>query len=85
MENSFEHIHVQKSRDTKHLGGADGDGVTFAVNFFREKYVIFFDDIITRDKSMVMVKDKLESMGAHVIGEVTLGKTVHHDCGEAPF
>ena len=46
-------------------------------DFFTNKYVIIFDDIITKGESMLRFKNKLETLGATIIAGVSIGKTTH--------
>lgn len=79
MINAYPHITVTKEKEEKHLGGSDLDinKLHFDEEFFKGKYVLLFDDIITKGKSMVTFKNKMESLGAIVIGGLALGKTKH--------
>lgn len=78
MENAFGHIQIVKDAVPKHLGGTGIPVLQFDESFFKDKYVILFDDIITKGNSMLRFKNKLESCGATVIAGVSIGKT-HHE------
>jgi orotate phosphoribosyltransferase len=44
--------------------------------FFKDKYVIIFDDVVTSGGSMLRAKDRLEKLGAFVVSWMSVGKTV---------
>jgi Predicted amidophosphoribosyltransferases len=46
-------------------------------DWFYGKYVLLFDDVITRGRTMLRYKEILERKGAIVVGGFTLGKTKH--------
>lgn len=79
MINAYPYIVVTEEKEAKHLGGSDLDTkkLHFDEEFFKGKYVLLFDDIITKGKSMIAFKHKMESLGAIVIGGLALGKTKH--------
>lgn len=62
-----------------HLGGTGLDTTkqSFDREFFKGKYVLLFDDVITKGISMSIFKRKMESLGAIVVGGLALGKTKH--------
>lgn len=77
MENSYAYITVEKDGGATHLRES-GDAVyNYDENFFKGKYVILFDDVITKGRSMIKMKSKMEDMGATVVGGITIGKTKH--------
>ena len=45
--------------------------------YFRGKYVLLFDDIVTKGETMLKYKSDMEKMGATVIGGICIGKTKH--------
>lgn len=63
----------------KHNGGVSlsTEDVQFDSDFFKEKFVILFDDVITKGNSMMSFKCKMQSLGATVICGISLGKTKH--------
>lgn len=79
MINAYPHITVTEERLEKHLGGTttDTDKLSFDNDFFNGKYVLLFDDVITRGDSMNTFKRKMESLGATVVGGLCLGRTKH--------
>lgn len=79
MINAYPHISVITEREERHLGGMgmNTSQLSFDTDFFKGKNVLLFDDIITRGDSMRMLKGKMESLGATVIGGLSLGKTKH--------
>lgn len=79
MVNAYSHIRVIKQRLEKHLGGTrvGVNDVLFDRSFFKGKFVLLFDDVVTRGDSMRTMKDKMVSLGAVVIGGLSLGITRH--------
>ena len=79
MINAYPHITVTEERLEKHLGGTntDTDKLSFDEDFFKGKYVLLFDDIITSGDSMRTFQRKIEALGATVVGGLCLGKTKH--------
>lgn len=79
MENSYDKILVLKSKIERRYGGTsiDTDYLQFDNTFFRGRYIVLFDDIITRGDSMSLFKLKMQQLGATVIAGVSIGKTKH--------
>ena len=77
MINSFEHMQIVEDATPKHLGGTGNPTLHFDEDFFKDKYVILFDDVITSGRSMIAFKIRLERMGAKVIAGMSIGKTKH--------
>ena len=77
--NAYPHISVVTEREERHLGGTgmNTSQLSFDKEFFKGKYVLLFDDVITRGDSMRTFKQKMESLGATVVGGLCLGKTKH--------
>lgn len=59
--------------------------VQFKEDYFRGKYVLLFDDVVTRGDTMLRYKRDLEKMGAIVIGGMCIGKTMHERPKQADF
>lgn len=77
MYNAFGYIQVVQDATPKHLGGTGTPVLHFDESYFKGKYVLLFDDVITRGNSMLRFKSKLEMLGAIVIAGVSIGKTTH--------
>lgn len=77
MDNAFDHIQVVKDATPKHLGGTGTPILHFDEDYFNGRYVLLFDDVITKGNSMLRFKKKLETLGATVIAGVSIGKTTH--------
>ena len=77
--NAYPHITVVTEREERHLGGSgmNSNQLAFDEDFFNGKYVLLFDDVITRGDSMRTFKHKMETLGAIVVGGLALGKTKH--------
>lgn len=79
MINAYEHMQVIASCQEKKFGGSgiSANNVFFENSFFRGKYVLLFDDVITKGESMLRFKRKMEELGAIVVGGFSIGKTTH--------
>lgn len=77
MENGYNHVHILNEGEAKHLGGLSQAKFGVDVSYFKNKYVILFDDVITSGKSIENFKNILESAGAKVIAGLSIGKTKH--------
>lgn len=53
---------------------AEGDAYTLPVDAIEEKDILLFDDIIASGSSVCRFAEKLESIGAHVVAALALGK-----------
>ena len=79
MINAYDYIKVIRDRIGSHEGGTgiNTEDLDFDESFFKGKYVLLFDDIITKGTTMIAMKRKLESLGATVVGGLSLGKSKH--------
>lgn len=79
MISAYDKMIVTGERIAKHLGGTSNsmNGIEFDTNFFKDKIVVLFDDIVTKGNSMLSFKRKMEELGAIVIGGFSIGKTTH--------
>lgn len=79
MSNAFDYMSVIGESSQKKFGGSgiSTNNVTFDSSFFKGKYVILFDDVITKGESMLRFKRKMEELGAIVVGGMSIGKTTH--------
>lgn len=77
--NSYEKIKVIHERNARHTGGTglQTKFLSFDESFFKDRYVILFDDVITRGDSMCIFRRKMESLGTTVIAGLSIGKTKH--------
>lgn len=85
MTNGYQHIRVSEDGDAKHIGGIKKAQLEIDDDFFREKFVLLFDDVITSGKSIENIKLKMEKAGAFVIGGFSIGKTMHKRQGVNPI
>ena len=86
MENAFEHIFIVKDGMSKkhpnnHSGRSIQPVVEYEKDYFKGRYVLLFDDVVTKGDTMLKYKEEMEKEGAFVIGGFCLGKTKH----ERPF
>ena len=78
MNNAFSRINIINDRTATHTGGDYSKNYTLDSSYFKDKYVIIFDDLITRGRSMIQMKRDLENCGAKVICGFSVGKTKHN-------
>ena len=77
MDNGYDYISVLHEGEAKHLGGTTQAQISIDGSFFRDRYIVLLDDVITSGKSMEMTKNLLEQAGAHVIAGLSIGRTKH--------
>ena len=77
MTNAYNYIKVVEDGEAKHKGGTIKAQYEIDENYFKGKYVLLFDDVITSGASMEQFRINLESYGAIVIGGFSIGKTIH--------
>lgn len=77
MIESFNYIKVTHTKAEVHTGGKSfsQDMLKYDPNFFKGKYVLLFDDIITTGSSMKSFKAKLQELGSIVIGGMSIGRS----------
>ena len=75
MNNAFDKITITKEKEPSHLGGMNSAEYEFETSFFKGKYVVLFDDVVTRGHSIAWFKRILESFGAIVICAISIGRT----------
>lgn len=79
MTNAYEHVHVISSSSEKKFGGSGitTQNLNFDDVYFKGRYILLFDDVITKGDSMLRFKSKMESLGAIVVCGFSIGKTTH--------
>lgn len=77
MSNGYDYVSVTSDGEAKHLGGTSSAEFGIDSNYFKDRYILLFDDVITSGSSMERFKRLLESVGATVIGGLSIGKTKH--------
>lgn len=77
MDNGYDYISVLQEGEAKHLGGTTQAQISINGSFFRDRYIVLLDDVITSGMSMEMTKNLLEQAGAHVIAGLSIGRTKH--------
>lgn len=80
--NAFDHIRVcgEKSAEHDNVGKNDllnKQVIEFDREFFNGKKVVVFDDILTKGFAYAIFANKIEKLGAEVLGGLFLGKTVY--------
>jgi predicted amidophosphoribosyltransferase len=82
MKNAYDYIMVfqdgmSKNHPENHTGHSIQPDIRYKEDFFKGRYVLLFDDVITKGDTMLRYKDAMEKLGAIVIGGMCLGKTRH--------
>lgn len=85
MINAYQYVHIKTDGEAKHLGGNRKAQIEYDTEFFKDKFVLLFDDVITSGSTMESVRNDLENLGAKVIGGFSIGKTTHEYYGENPI
>ncbi|MCE8725412.1 ribonucleotide-diphosphate reductase subunit alpha [Phocaeicola vulgatus] len=82
--NGFSHIRlladrpsVHENRKKKTHADFSDQSVKFDEDFFKEKDVLIYDDVVTTGTSYAELADRLEFFGANVLGGLFLGKTFY--------
>ena len=82
MENAYKHVHIvqdgMSKKDPRNTTGRSIQPVIkYDDNYFKGRYVLLFDDVVTKGGTMLRYKDAMKREGATVIGGMCLGKTKH--------
>lgn len=77
MSNAYQYINVEHDGEAKHIGGTMKAKYVFDDSFFKGKYILLFDDVITSGSSMEAFKNQMERMNAFVVGGISIGVTKH--------
>lgn len=77
MSNGYNYISVISDGEARHMGGTSSAQYSVDTSYFKDKYVVLFDDVITSGRSMESFKRELEMAGATVICGISIGKTRH--------
>jgi small subunit ribosomal protein S1 len=80
MSNAYDYMTVVSSSPEKKFGGSgiSTNNVSFDEDYFKGRFVVLFDDVITKGDSMSRFKQKMELLGAIVVCGFSIGKTTHH-------
>ena len=79
--NGYDHVSVCGDRMTVHENRKaerdvrNADIIEFDPTFFSGKMVVVFDDVITKGLSYAIYANRLENLGANVLGGVFLART----------
>ena len=74
MDNGFTHVQVAVDAESKHL--ADQPLYTIDEEWFKDRDVLLFDDIMATGGSIKSFAKQMKAAGAHVVAAVVLGKTI---------
>lgn len=84
MADAYDYITITKEKTPSHLGGNDSAEYSYDRSFFNGKFVVLFDDIVTRGDSVSSMKTELEALGAKVVCAVSIGRTFSDWNGNTP-
>lgn len=84
MADAYDYITITKEKTPAHLGGDDSAEYSYNKSFFNGKFVVLFDDIVTRGGSVASMKNELEAIGAVVICAISIGRTFSDWNGNTP-
>lgn len=82
MYNAYDHIKVKGEKSAEHDNVSKSEihnkqEIEFDQDFFKGRKVIVFDDILTKGFAYAIFANKIEKMGAEVLGGLFIGKTVY--------
>ena len=87
MENGYDKLKYIKEGKSKRLN--NGVGVPCEVQldkeFWKDKLVVMFDDLIIKGNAMRKYKQMLVDCGAYVVGGITIGMTMHEEIQPEPI
>lgn len=83
MRNGYEHVTIIREKEPSHLGGESEAEFDYDEDFFKDSFVILFDDVVTRGHSLFRMKTELEDYGATIVGAISIGRT-YSDYGGTP-
>lgn len=76
FRNAYEHIRVCSSVTPRRMGGTRLADLDIDQAFFKDSFVLLFDDIVTQGTTAANRKSLIEAAGGHCIGIISLGRTV---------
>ena len=76
FRNAFEHIRVCSSVTPRRMGGTRLAELDIDRDFFKDSFVLLFDDIVTQGITAANRKSLIEAAGGRCIGIISLGRTV---------
>lgn len=82
MENGYEYIKVVADQTMEQLGDSHLPQYAIDTEYFNNRKVLLFDDIMATGNSVGKFATRMEEAGAKVIAAVVLGKTVSHPTNE---
>jgi predicted amidophosphoribosyltransferase len=80
MENGYGSVTVKQDREASHNSKQSSNPIeylNFKSNYFTNRKIIIFDDVVTRGRTMCLLSQKLESLGAETICVISIGRTTH--------
>lgn len=83
IQNGTKHVNIFGIREAKHtnvnhiVSESFGYSVSADPDFFAEKTVILFDDLLTTGQTAKWFADELQNVGANVIGAMFLARTIN--------
>ena len=79
MFNAFDYIRIAGTRTPKHLNGNNNKcKIYIDTDWFKFRFVLYFDDVITTGSSLSEFANTLTQYGAFTIGALFIGQTIKH-------
>ena len=79
MTDGTPHVEINGFSTPKHLGGISESYPSFRKDWFKNRRVLLFDDVITTGKTVGEFARLLEAEGAKVFGAVFMARTAEYD------
>lgn len=83
--NGYSYVNVLSDGEASHLGGSSSSEICIDNSYFKGRYVLLFDDVITSGRSMERLKRAIEAAGGIVIAGISIGRTKHERQGDNPI
>lgn len=87
IANAYPQIQIIQDKIEKREGGTGIDfaNIVFNENFFKNRNILLFDDVVTSGDSMKKFDLKMRELGANVVGGISIGKTRHERVVDNPI
>lgn len=75
MANGYDYVTIVKEKEPTRLGGEFSAEYSYDKDFFKDRQIILFDDVVTRGRSLAKMRIELENLGAHIVAALSIGRT----------
>ena len=76
MEDGFSHRAVTEDGEPKHFGGGASGSCSYDYDFFKNKKIMFFDDVITTGNTMSLWSSTFRDFNNNFMCGITIGQTI---------